>query len=98
MLTGNLFLNMLKKPELHNEIDKPVAKKAPKPKDKSIDKLISAFSVNGMTSRKWLIDNSELSSCGVDRCIKYLLETGVLKRSFIRMAGPYKVYNYEIKE
>ncbi|MBL4795876.1 MAG: hypothetical protein JKY50_00525 [Oleispira sp.] len=97
MLTGNVFLKMLDKPQLHIEQAKPAAKKTVKPRAKSIDKIISALGVNGMASRKWLIDNSGLSSFGVDRCIEHLLETGGLKRSFVRMSGPYEVYNYEIR-
>lgn len=98
MLTGNTFLKMLDKPKLHNEKSKPVSRARVIPRAKSIAKLISALNVNGIANRKWLIDNSGLSHIGVDNCLDYLLETGGLKRSFVRMSGPYEVYNYEIKE
>lgn len=96
MLNGNAFINMVKTPEFKVEVIKAPQKKIVKPNDKSIDKLTNALSVNGMASRKWLIDNSELSSFGVDNCINYLLEKGDLMRHEVGMCGPYKAYNYEL--
>jgi len=98
MLTGNVFLKMLDKPQLHNEKAKPVARARVIPRAKSIAKLISALNVNGIANRKWLIDNSGLSHIGVDNCLDHLLEVNEIKKVFVRMSGPYGVYNYEIKE
>jgi len=96
MLTGNAFLNMLKKPELKIEYAKPVEeKRLAKPFKRTIASVLNAVENNQGVNRKKIIDITEYSDHCVDRCLDWLVHTGEITRSFVRMSGPYKVYSYK---
>jgi len=67
-----------------------------KPFKFTLEVFISAVTDNPGINRKQLIDATGFGHHCIDRCIAYLLSTKEIKRVFIRMSGPYKVYNYEI--
>jgi hypothetical protein len=77
--------------------DKPVKdNRAGKPFKRTLNGVMKAVSENPKVNRKGIIDITEYSNHCVDRCLDCLLENGDLKRSFVRMSGPYKVYDYEL--
>lgn len=94
MLNGDYLLSMMAKPKVNIEIKSPSKRKLVKPFKRTLDGVIKAVSENPNANRKQIIDITEYSNHCVDRCLDYLIENAGLTRSFVRMSGPYKVYNY----
>lgn len=69
-----------------------------KPFKFTLEVFISTVTDNKGINRKQLIDTTGFGHHCIDRCIAYLLSTSEIKRVFIRMSGPYKVYNYEVND
>ena len=94
MLTGNAFINMLKKPEFNTQQSKPVEKRLVKPFKRTLAGVLNAVKNNQRANRRKIINITEYSDHCVDRCLDWLVDNGELTRSFVRMSGPYKVYSY----
>jgi len=96
MLNGNTILNMLKNPELKIEYAKPVKeKRLVKPFKRTLAGVLNAVKNNQGANRRKIIDITEYSDFCVGRCLDWLVHTGELSRSFVRMSGPYEVYSYK---
>lgn len=73
-------------------------KRIVKPRKFTIAVFITALTESPGLNRKRLIEATGYGSYCIDCCIAHLLSTGDIKAVFIRMSGPYKVFNYELKE